>query len=312
MASTQAPYPVYAPYPSKNSFSSDSSLNITTKGPMLDEARNGARTPSPTQEEFNALNGIKEPKSTKQKIKYFAIAGLLLLFVILFSVFHEQIIKALKPFTDWLAGNKLGPLVIIALFIVVSFPPLMGHEIIAMLAAIAWSFPLACLIVAVGTILGELANYFTFKYACSVRGAKMEAKDFSYGLLAHVVREGGFLVVLVIRYSAIPPHFATTVFATVGISFPVFLGAALLSLPKAFVAVYVGYALKPENADNTTAPKIEKAVLVITVLITIASYKWIQKKMTAATPDYVYLRRKARQGKMGTTGPQFIGMPAIV
>jgi hypothetical protein len=87
----------------------------------------------------------------------------------------------------------------------------------------------------VGTVLGEVANFFTFKYACSARGAKLEVKNLDYGLLAYVVRNGSFWVILIIRYSAIPPHcsascssilpilthipnaVATTVFSTVGI-----------------------------------------------------------------------------------------------
>ncbi|KAF7328916.1 hypothetical protein MVEN_02521400 [Mycena venus] len=311
MSSQPPSYPAYAPYPPSNPFDSQSSLSIDTKAtPLVDNStRSGSRTPSPTQSEFNYLNGIKEKKSTKKKIQYLAIAAVLLAAVILFSVFHTQIIKALKPFTDWLHDTKLGPLIPIAILIVLSFPPLFGHEIIAMLAGVAWDFPEACVIVAAGTLLGEIANYFVFKYACSVRGAKMEAKDLSYGALANVVRRGGFLIVLVIRYSAIPPHFATAVFSTVGVPFTIFLGAAILSLPKSFVPVYVGYAMKPENADNTTADKIEKVVLVATILITIISYRWINGKIEAAKPDYIYLRRKARQAKVGQ--PRFISMPEV-
>ncbi|KAJ6558114.1 hypothetical protein B0H19DRAFT_1070675 [Mycena capillaripes] len=310
-------YLAYAPNPPNYSVNSQSSLSVDTKASLVDDTRfNGSRTPSPTQSEFNYLNDIKEEKSTKQKIpmcsEYYAIIAVLLAAVILISVFHTQIIKALQPFTDWLHNTKLGPLVPIAILIVLSFPPLFGHEIIAMLAGVAWDFPEACVVVAVGTILGELANYFTFKYACSVRGAKQEAKDISYGMLAHVVRTGGFLIVLVIRYSAIPPHFATAVFSTVGVSFWVFLGAAVLSLPKTFVPVYVGYALKPENANNTTSERIEKIVLVATILITIISYGWIKRQMSAAKADYIYLRRKARQAKTASSnGPHFISMPDV-
>ncbi|KAJ7207954.1 hypothetical protein GGX14DRAFT_634574 [Mycena pura] len=191
--------------------------------------------------------------------------------------------------------SVIAPLIPIALLITLSFPPLFGHELVAMLAGVTWDFPVACVIVAVGTLLGEIANYFTFKHACSARGAKMEAKDISYGLLGHVVREGGFLIVLVVRYSAIPPHFATAVFSTVGVSFAVFAAAAALSLPKQFVPVYVGYALKPENAGNTTSEKIEKIVLAASIAVTIAAYIWINRKMKAARPDYIYSRRKARQ-----------------
>ncbi|KAF7361363.1 hypothetical protein MSAN_01169000 [Mycena sanguinolenta] len=269
-------YPAYASH-----HGSQSSLSVNTKASLLDDS---PRTPSPTQSEFNYLNGIKEKKSTKQKIQFFAIAAVLITAVILFSVYHTQIITGLEPVTDWLHDTKLGPLVPIALLIILSFPPLFGHELVAMLAGVAWDFPEACLIVSIGTLLGEVANFFVFKHACSARG--------------------GFLVVLVIRWSAIPPHFATAVFSTVGIDFWIFLAAAVLSLPKSFVPVYVGYAMKPENA--------EKIVLVLTILITIASYKWIQRKMEVAKDEFIYLRRKARRAKAGSSGgPHFIGMPNV-
>jgi hypothetical protein len=40
---------------------------------------------------------------------------------------------------------------------------------------------------------------------------------------------------------------ATPIFATVGVPFGVFLAAAILSVPKSFVPVYVGWTAKPEN-----------------------------------------------------------------
>ncbi|KAJ6491561.1 hypothetical protein DFH09DRAFT_1377197 [Mycena vulgaris] len=311
--SLSMPYPVYAAYPPKGHFSSESesTLDFSSRGPLIDDPRKIMRTPSPTPSEYNLLNGIKEKKTTKQKIQYYGIIAVLLTAAILISVFSNKIVTGLRPFTDWLHDHKFGPLIPIAIFIVISFPPLFGHEIIAMLVGVAWDFPLACVIVIVGTLLGEIANYFTFKYACSVRGAKMEAKDLSYGLLAHVVRHGGFLIILVIRYSAIPPHLATTVFATVGVSFWLFISAAVLSLPKQLVPVYIGYAMKPENANNTLSGKIEKIVLGISIVVTILAYVWINRQMKAAKPAFIYSRRKARQGKT-VNQASVISLPDIV
>ncbi|KAJ7119590.1 hypothetical protein C8R44DRAFT_878008 [Mycena epipterygia] len=299
-----APYPTHASYPSRGHFNSES---MSSKAELLDDPRNITRTPSPTPSEFNALNGIKEQKTTKQKIQYYGIIAVVLTLVILFSVYHEKLITALKPVTDWLHDTKFAFLIPIALLIVVSFPPLFGHELISMLVGVAYDLPEAFVIVAVGTLLGEIANYFTFKYACTARGEKMEAKDISYGLLAHIVRHGGFLMVLVIRFSAIPPHFATAVFSTVGISFGVFIGAALLSLPKALVPAYIGYSLKPENAGNSSSNLVEKLVLGVSIVVTIGAYVWINRKLKAARPDFIYQRRKARQAKM--SDPHFIGLP---
>ncbi|KAJ7074556.1 hypothetical protein C8F01DRAFT_29684 [Mycena amicta] len=294
-------YPVYAPQPQYDHVRSSSSIHLTSKlnNSDSDDPRIGLlRTPSPTQQEYNALHGIKEKKSLKQKIQLYGIIAILLTLTILLSVFHEKIINALKPFTDWMRDHKIGPLIPILLLIVLSFPPLFGHEIVAMLAGVTWGLAEAFLIVAVGTLLGEIANFFVFKNACSARGAKMEQKDISYGLLGYVVRKGGFLVVLVVRFSAIPPHFATAVFSTVGISFAIFVGAAILSLPKALVPVYIGWALRPENEGNTTSAKVEKIVLGISIVITVVAYIWINRKLKAAREEYIYSRRKARQGKI--------------
>ncbi|KAF7328923.1 hypothetical protein MVEN_02522200 [Mycena venus] len=270
----------------------DGSTLYDAQTPM---SRTLSRTPSPTPSEFNALNGIKEPRTTRQTIQRYAILAVVIAVVVVISLEHEKIINGLKPVTDWLARTKAGPLIPIALLIVLSFPPLFGHEIVMMLCGVTWSLPEAFGIVCAGVLLGEIANFFTFKYFCTARGDKMEKSNLSYALLAHVVRQGGFLVVLVIRYSAIPAHFATVVFSVVGISFPVFIAAAVLSLPKAFVPVYIGYAMK-ENSSQSN--KIEKIITVITVVITIVALAWIRKQQEKAKPDVIYARRKARQGKL--------------
>ncbi|KAJ7641453.1 hypothetical protein FB45DRAFT_739189, partial [Roridomyces roridus] len=133
---------------------------------------------------------------------------------------------------------------------------LFGAEIVSMLVGVTWPLGQAFAITAAGTLLGEIANYFVFKYCCTARSEKMEKTQISYGVLAHVVREGGFWVVLIIRFSALPSHFATAVFSAVGISFLVFIAAAVLSLPKPLVPVYLGYALRPDVNSTSSGPLV--------------------------------------------------------
>jgi uncharacterized membrane protein YdjX (TVP38/TMEM64 family) len=68
----------------------------------------------------------------------------------------------------------------------------------------------------------------------------MEKQKLSYACLARTVREGGFKIALVARLSAIPGHFTTAVFATCGMGIFVFTLAAILSMPKQFITVYLG------------------------------------------------------------------------
>lgn len=81
-----------------------------------------------------------------------------------------------------------------------------------------------------------------FRYFCTARSRGWEEKKLRYGLLAEVVRQGGFVMAVVLRYSAIPGHLTTTVFATCGMSVFTFLGAAILSLPTQLATVYLGSA----------------------------------------------------------------------
>ncbi|KAJ7736726.1 hypothetical protein DFH07DRAFT_893085 [Mycena maculata] len=264
-------------------------------GPEI--SRTFSRTPSPTPSEFNALNGIKEQKTTKQLIIRYAVVAVLVAVTVVISLENKNIIKGLSPATNWMASHPPAFLIPIAFLILLSFPPLFGGEIVAILVGVTWSLPVGFLIAAAGTLLGEISNFFVFKSFCTGRSEKMEKSQLSYALLAHVVRHGGFLVVLVVRYSAVPPHFATAIFSTVGISFFIFLAAAILSLPKQLVSVYVGWAMKPGN-DTSTSNKIEKIVLIISVIITVIAMVWLRRQQEAAKPVVIYARRKARQGKL--------------
>jgi hypothetical protein len=84
--------------------------------------------------------------------------------------------------------------------------------------------------------------------------------------------------------------------------------------------------------DNKTSEKIEKVVLVATIIVTIAacvhypahcaylscasllfsSYSWVNRQMKAVKADYIYLRRKGRQAKASSNGGAvFIGLPDV-
>jgi hypothetical protein len=102
-----APQPQYAPSrspPREGSVSPQPTLY----GPGgLD--REISRTPSPTPSEIEALNSdklfnvrskLKEKGKTYTYI-FYAVIALLLVITILFAVFQDQIVKALRPATNW-------------------------------------------------------------------------------------------------------------------------------------------------------------------------------------------------------------------
>ncbi|KAJ2965956.1 hypothetical protein NUW54_g13946 [Trametes sanguinea] len=196
-------------------------------------------------------------------------------------------------------GLPYGWTIPIGILFVISFPPLFGHEIVAILCGLVWGLWAGFGIVAAGTFLGEVGNFYAFKYCCAARGEKLEKTKLQYACLARVVREGGFKIALIARLSAIPGHFTTAVFSTCGMSIWTFAIAAILSLPKQFITVYLGVALEQseDGTSNTRDTIIKDVVLGVTTLITIGAMWYIYHKMNQAKPHVIYDRRKARYGR---------------
>ncbi|KAJ7912558.1 hypothetical protein B0H13DRAFT_2007169 [Mycena leptocephala] len=256
-----------------------------------------ARTPSPTSSEIDLLNGVKKPKSLGTKLKFAAALVLVVAVIVVIEAFHDQIVNGLKPITRWLHGARGGWLIPIVVMIALSFPPLFGHEVVAMLCGLVWGLGQGFGIVAAGTLLGEIITYFFFKYCCGARGKRLELTNIQYGTLAHIVREGGLVIPIIIRYSSFPAHcnFTTAVFSTCGMSFWVFLVAAVVSLPKQLVLVYVGVALASDESKSKT---IQRSVIGVTIVVTVVAMLYIRRLMKQARPAVVYARRKSRQAKL--------------
>ncbi|EIN03920.1 hypothetical protein PUNSTDRAFT_128505, partial [Punctularia strigosozonata HHB-11173 SS5] len=274
------------------------------------DRRSLVRTPSPTPSEQVYLSRDtmvnrrailtrqfwRKPKNiVKVALVVLAIAA-----AILISVFQTKIIEALAPFAVWMHETKGGWLIPIAILFVLSFPPLFGHEIIAILCGVVYGLGVGFAVVAAGTLLGETANYAVFRFFCRERAGKMESKKIFYACLARIVREGGFKIAIVSRYSAIPGHMTTALYATCGLGFWVFLAAAVLSLPKQFVLIAVGRL--SADAGEGKGPKGANAIsIVVSVVLgvaTSAAYRYILWKMAFVKNDVIHQRRKERQGKV--------------
>ncbi|OAX38703.1 hypothetical protein K503DRAFT_740762 [Rhizopogon vinicolor AM-OR11-026] len=275
-----------------------------------DQVRHISRTPSPTPSEIQALNqkgfvnwkSVFDRKAMWTKKRIIIYTSILIAAVLggLFIFYHDQIVRALQPAANWMHNLQFGWLIPIAIFFVISFPPLFGHEILAIVCGLVWGVWIGFGIVAAGTLLGEIGNFYAFKYLCTTRGEKMEKSNIMYSALGRVVREGGFKIALIVRYSAIPGHFTTAIFAICGMNIFVFMLAAALSLPKQFITVYIGTLLESSADSSTTSQNkiVSDVVGVITALITAVAMWYIAKQVNRVKPQIVYERRKARQAKL--------------
>ncbi|CCO34118.1 Golgi apparatus membrane protein TVP38 [Rhizoctonia solani AG-1 IB] len=271
------------------------------------------RAPSPTPSEKEDLergviNWNKVLRwQTWLKMKYIPwYIGLAIIsaLTVLMTLYHKELVHWLRPAADWMHEFSVGWLVPIVVLFIISFPPLFGHEIVAVLCGLVWGLWIGFAIVCAGTLLGEIGNFYAFRYCLRGRAIKMERKNPSYACLARVVRDGGFLVAFVVRLSAIPGHFTTAVFSTCGMGIWIFTLAAFLSLPKQFITVYLGVILE-QSADGTRSTQdtiISNAVLIVTFLITVVAAWWIWREMGRVRLEVLRERRAERKAKLAEAG----------
>ncbi|KZV64588.1 hypothetical protein PENSPDRAFT_757124 [Peniophora sp. CONT] len=289
--------------------------------PLYEETLpDGTRIPPPTPEEINFLqrNGLGNGVDWKNWRKYFTseyysfkkILGLVLTAVaitigILASIYQSKILEWLAPVGAKWRALPGGWLIPIAILIVLSFPPLFGQEVVAILAGVVWGLGWGFAIVAAGTILGEVAEFYIFRFLCRGRSDKLEEKSLQWGLLATVTRSSGFTMVLMARLSLLPSHFTTVVFALAGTSFWKFLAALIISLIQPFSNVYLGVAAieKEEHKGSNTSSIASNVTLVASILISLAAMFYINHNANKAKPDFITQRRMTRQGERSESRP---------
>ncbi|KAH8203375.1 hypothetical protein TruAng_002470 [Truncatella angustata] len=207
-----------------------------------------------------------------------------------YILYHDKVVEILRPFSEKVRDVPAGWLIPIVILIIISFPPLFGHEIIGLLCGVVYGLWIGFAIVAAGTFLGEVGTWFAFKKALRKKAEKLERTNLNYAALARVTRDSGFWMVFIIRFSIVPSHFSTAVFSTCDVKFWHFCVATFLTLPKQIFIVYLGVLLVAQDANNRT----QTIVLVITFLITIVMGIYIWFKMKKAK-DILLQEQATRQ-----------------
>ncbi|WVQ85083.1 hypothetical protein IAT38_007247 [Cryptococcus sp. DSM 104549] len=198
--------------------------------------------------------------------------------VALMAFFHHSIINWLSPVVKRLRELNGGFAIPAAILFVLSFPPLFGNEIVIVLVGLVWGLGKGFAIVVVGLGLGEIANFFVFKYWCRTRAERMTRKSLNYACLAQAIQDGGLFMAWVVRLSVIPTHFTTAVLAVCGLRTWQFIVALILSLPKQLISVYVGVVLGKTNA-STNSHVVSDCVFAACAIITIGALWFIYTRM---------------------------------
>ncbi|KAL7419419.1 hypothetical protein Q5752_006257 [Cryptotrichosporon argae] len=208
--------------------------------------------------------------------KWYALAIVIITITALMSAKHDTIVEFCQPVTHRIREWPAGWLVPIAFLIVVSFPPLFGHELIGILCGLVWGLGEGFAILCAGTFLGEMATWIAFKWFCTARAAKFERRNKLYATLTQLIREKSFLFVLVLRFSAVPGHITTAVSASAGANVWSYMAAAILTLPKQLVIAYLGTAFGQHSFKNTI---ISWAATILTFIGTVIAAIYIYYQM---------------------------------
>ncbi|KAK6535824.1 Tlg2-vesicle protein [Arthrobotrys megalospora] len=248
----------------------------------------------PAYEPFN----WKKFFTRKRYIPWWILLIVIIVITVLTTVYHEEIVKWLTPVSQKIRSLSWGWIIPIIVLFIISFPPLFGHEIVAILCGIVYGLWIGFAIVAAGTFIGEIGTYFAFKGFLRGRAEKEERRNLNYACLATVTREGGIIFVFIARLSAIPSHLTTAVFATCGISFWVFFIATALSLPKQLVVVYLGVIINNPSGGHL----VSNIILGITFAITILAAGYIYWQMRKVRPRLIAEHEAIKNGETSYEG----------
>ncbi|KAL1722012.1 hypothetical protein EV715DRAFT_248429 [Schizophyllum commune] len=262
-----------------------------------------ARTPSPTPSEANMLAG-KMPYSGSVMLKMYwkqiVVAVILLVAFIVIFAMNDRILHALRPVKAWMDERPWGFVIPLAIYIAISFPPLIGQEVVAMFCGMIWGLGEGFGIVAAGTVIGEILLFLLVKYFFRARLQKKEETGVSYACYARVVREGGWMICAAFRLSVFPPHFVTVLVAACDVQLWVYLIAIVIGFPRQMLPVYLGVVLddKDEGTQHAGPKALKGAFVAFIIIVTIVAGRFIGARVKKIKPEIIYQRRKARQQKM--------------
>lgn len=204
-----------------------------------------------------------------------SIAGVSFLVVLLSAIFHTRIINWAKPLAEKYTRRPGGFLVPSILLMLVSIPPLFGHELISFLTGFVYGNS-GFIIVVISTTIGESLLFLSFRHLFTSKIAAFREQYKDYDIFVRVIEEGGQYMILAIRCSAIPSHFSTPLFASIeAIEYKTWLICCLVSSFSLYPPVYFGWLLKRGESSSIT-PWLLTFGFGITLLVGL--YIWMQYK----------------------------------
>ncbi|PWN27898.1 hypothetical protein BDZ90DRAFT_205265, partial [Jaminaea rosea] len=167
------------------------------------------------------------------------------------------LLEWLAQFSTFFAQSSLGPLILILLLILLSFPPTIGYGTVITLCGLSFGSPLAApgnslgyawFIAASGCLLGSVTAFLVCRIALDTHGAdwswvRKVRQGKEWKAMEKAVERKGWKMILLIRLCPFPFVYSNLFFASLRpevIPMPFFVLATLATTPKLFLHVFIG------------------------------------------------------------------------
>ncbi|CEQ43223.1 SPOSA6832_05133 [Sporobolomyces salmonicolor] len=223
--------------------------------------------------EFVRRNNWKQSAKKSFARKYWAwwITCIILIVALVFvAIYRDQIVAKFEPHKAAITNLPASWVIPIAILILLSFPPLGGHEIVLLVVGLIWGVWVGFGIACAGTFFGEMMCFFVFKYWFTKKAAEVENKSVFYACVARLQREGGIGIIIIVRFSAIPGHVVTAIQSTSGMSWWKYSVAVIISLPKQLAVVWLGDLFGQTSSTTDPSAQTKHRAVSLTVFFVTA------------------------------------------
>lgn len=251
-------------------------MDITARGVSIYR-----QVSSRIKEAGSSASSAFDQLNKREKIWVVLGLGLLGTSLLLLGIFHEQVLHAMVRFSSSFRNLRGNWAIVFLLFVVISFPPLIGYSALSAFTGMVWGFPHGWLVLASGTLIGSFASFMTFRYILRERAIHLAQSNIKFMAFSKTMEYDSFTLLWMIRLCPLPYSLSNAAMSSVPSVEPwkFFLATACVT-PKLFLHIFIGDRLaRLGTAKDRATWTANFFSIVLAVTIGIAT-TWIIWKRT--------------------------------
>ncbi|QIW96217.1 hypothetical protein AMS68_001735 [Peltaster fructicola] len=214
----------------------------------------------------------------------------LLVSLILFAVFNEQIFHKITPIAKSWSELPGGWMILWAVVVVVSFPPMIGYSSCVMIAGFVWGMH-GWLIIASASIVGSTLAFVVSRTVLKRFVSRLTEKNKRFAALALVLKHDGLKLLTMIRLCPLPYSLSNGAISTIPtVTWYNLMLATTIASPKLLLHVFIGKEIRRLADSNAKMSAGTKAVSYISITLGTA--------LGIAVGYFIYIRTKARAAEL--------------